>query len=315
MSGAYVAKPAVVVPLVIPPGWNPDWTFPGPSPPGYTPDYIMALAADSTIAPGGATQSVALSLHDGELATVSPAGSSIWTATMDGAPLKLGLAGGSLANSVTSAFSTSGGIWGSAPSFFFNISNADDGKTIVLKSAGTPFGSAMSQTANITVESKVVISIIFTATATSRVDNTLIISRITALDKGDTAAGGRYIFYEWPYGLLYYNDLTYDGPLEQIGTICSVLRIPDDVVVVTAGTTKEETDDNYSLWLNVTAGNGVEPAPFASADFTAEIFRDDELLHSYSISVTQAGCGRIYGDWIRYNVLTDVVTLLDLTEE
>jgi len=35
MSGAYVAKPAAVVPVDYPPGWDIQWPFPGPLPPGF----------------------------------------------------------------------------------------------------------------------------------------------------------------------------------------------------------------------------------------------------------------------------------------
>jgi len=67
MAGAYVAKPDVVSMPDVPPGWNPNWPFPGatdpdypgidpdpffpaPYPPGYTPTLTLVMTATDTIA-------------------------------------------------------------------------------------------------------------------------------------------------------------------------------------------------------------------------------------------------------------------------
>ncbi len=81
MSGAYVAKPNVVVVPDIPPGWNLIWSFPGPLPPGYTPDYDATLYAPLVVAfaAGSSSVSPAFYVNDSGYETQKPAGSVTWT--------------------------------------------------------------------------------------------------------------------------------------------------------------------------------------------------------------------------------------------
>ena len=164
MSGAYVSKPEVIPPIVYPPNWDPHWKFPGPPfAPGYSPSYEMSLTADGVVSPGVATSSINLGVSDGGYKTAAPSGQASWSATFqdNGQTCQLHpSSGGAFADVATSDYTGGDGVFGSQPSFLFNITSGDTGRTIVLKADGSPFGSDLNSTANmlIGVPDKVVIT-------------------------------------------------------------------------------------------------------------------------------------------------------------
>lgn len=152
MGGAYVAKPDLAVAVDYPPGWNIDWPFPGPYPPGYTPIHTMTMTADEYIWPGGTTSAVSMHVYDqGSYETNSPDGLVTWSATIEGETVQLKLdTGEEFANSITTPYAQ-GSPWGASPALQFDISSANEGQIIILRSFGNPFGDDMYDTAEITV--------------------------------------------------------------------------------------------------------------------------------------------------------------------
>jgi len=154
MTGAYVAKPdAAVEPPDVPPGWDEDWSFPGPNPPGYTPVYSLNLSASESIGYGG-TASITISLRDHvTYATIEPSGCSItWTATIDGESVNLRFSGDpDYASSISSSYSDIGDYWGAEPEIEFELTEDDVGKTITLQGASTVSGSALTNTDTIEI--------------------------------------------------------------------------------------------------------------------------------------------------------------------
>lgn len=147
MSGAYVAKPAVVSVPDVPPGWDPDWPspgvpgydpdpfFPAPFPPGYVTDYSMVVTATSTIHPAD-TVSATSSLRDQLTYATNEPSDITWYAAIDGVGVNLKFAGGEFAPSVTesAAFAT---YWGTTPSIVLNLSNSNHGDTVILQAFAT----------------------------------------------------------------------------------------------------------------------------------------------------------------------------------
>jgi len=170
MGGAYTAKPeAVASPPDVPEGWDIDWPFPGPSPPGYEPEYSLGVTASASVPVGGAAAGVA-TLYDHDIyKTPEPEESSLlWTATLEGAPLGLRLAGGgTYASSVTTGYAeTEEEFWGSGTTFEFDTTEDDEGKTIVLCSASIVFDDVpVTGVANILISSAID-NAVFTVTLT-----------------------------------------------------------------------------------------------------------------------------------------------------
>jgi len=157
MGGAYVAKPAPPPPdppgADGPPGWDEDWVFPGPLPPGYTPAYSLAISAPSGVAVNGAVAVSAWLRDHGTYTTVEPTGSTIvWTATIDGTAVQLRFeGGGSYVPSIASNYSDIGDYWGAEPSIELELTEEQQGETLVLRASSTVDGQSVVKTANITV--------------------------------------------------------------------------------------------------------------------------------------------------------------------
>jgi hypothetical protein len=155
MSGAYVAKPSAVAPApVVPPDWNLNWTFPGPSPPGYEPAYSLNITAPAS-SPYDDPLSASVTLFDHEsYETDDPdAGSALtWTATVDGQARLLRFAGvGSYAASVNSSYVETDGFWGAVASLDVQLTSEDNGKTLVLQVSSAPKGGTVVGTRNIAI--------------------------------------------------------------------------------------------------------------------------------------------------------------------
>lgn len=179
MSGAYVAKPAVVAPIspTPPPGWDPDWPFDGgesglpgsgPHPPGYVPIYSLAMTATGKIGYSGAA-SVVGSLRDhGTYATREPSAIT-WAAVIDGESVDLRFTDESFASSISSGVSF-GSYWGAAPSIEFDLTEDNEGDTITLTGTSTVDGVVVTQAVEITVYE---LSLAMSSDATLQYDGTL----------------------------------------------------------------------------------------------------------------------------------------------
>ena len=145
MGGAYVAKPAVVVDLGLPPGWSLIWPFPGAYPPGYEPDLSFELTAPSAMVPGTVVTNIDLTLFDQEVfPTREPQQKILFSATWKnpGEIVKLKLSGDPAFVSVVEMEYEDVGddFWGSAPEFEFDVDANDLEETIILLATSNPLG-------------------------------------------------------------------------------------------------------------------------------------------------------------------------------
>lgn len=170
MAGAYVAKPdippSVPVYPAIPFGWPSSWTHPGPPiPPGYSPSYQIVLSSPSAVSPGtvgNVAQSTCLWGDYQEYdATTWKAGLplgddqvQVWSATLDGSPLRLKIDGGAFDDSLVFSYSESGGWYGvHNQQIVFDIDRDNFGGTIILSSETTIDGEDYDDIEVITVGS------------------------------------------------------------------------------------------------------------------------------------------------------------------
>ncbi len=143
MGGAYVAKPAVPTEPDVPPGWDPDWDFPGPNPPGYEPEYSLNLSAQSQMIPGVTVDDISLFLADHDTyETREPQSHMIWSAIFgdsgDIVQMKL-LGGGAYQDSVDASYILGDVFYESNPDFDFDVSASDIGRIVILNVNSTPF--------------------------------------------------------------------------------------------------------------------------------------------------------------------------------
>jgi len=154
MAGAYVAKPeADATPPDVPDGWDPDWEHPGPDPPGYTPEYSLSATAGEIS--DDLSAAVTLNLLDHVTYATDEPGSGViaWSAAIDGAPINLRFSGGEdYASSIESSYSDIGDYWGAEPTIEFELTEANEGDTIVLTAESTVEGQTVSDTAEITAD-------------------------------------------------------------------------------------------------------------------------------------------------------------------
>ena len=154
MSGAYVAQPEVYPPVVYPPGWDPTWIFPGPYPPGFTPQYGMFLSASPSMSlsdPVATASTTVFQVTSG--GAQAPGDAANYSATVNGSPRNLRLtSGATFLPSVVSNYADDPGLYMSTPSLTFDLIAADQGKTLVLTVDGSPFGTDLTRSVNITID-------------------------------------------------------------------------------------------------------------------------------------------------------------------
>ena len=158
MSGAYTAKPAVPpeeVPVVPtpPPGWDLDWTFPGPYPPGYTPAFTLPMTATAVIVPSG-TAAVSGEFRDHADYLTNEPDAIIWTAVIVSSPereIELRFEGEEEYADSISSDSTLGDFWSVAPSVEFELTRSDEGGIITLTGTSAIDGTTVVGTADISV--------------------------------------------------------------------------------------------------------------------------------------------------------------------
>lgn len=144
MSGAYVAKPAVVAPITPtpPPGWDLDWPFPGPFPPGYVPEYTFPMSATGIIKVGEAAAVSGSARDHVEFLTNEP-DIAVLSATVNGVSREI---------SPASAIFVSGVYWNISDNISFpDLTRADEGGTIVLTGVSAIDGEVITGTVNIAI--------------------------------------------------------------------------------------------------------------------------------------------------------------------
>ena len=161
MSGAYVAKPAVVTPPpswpLIPIGWNSDWSFPGPNPPGYVvPSTVLSMSSDATVAVGGEVSASAVWMADTE---DGPAGlpdgewTQVWSAKIGDSLIGMAKSGDTeFGASLEFNYTDVDGYFGASDSVTFDISEANEGQTITLSVASFVDGEIYEDSVSIVVE-------------------------------------------------------------------------------------------------------------------------------------------------------------------
>lgn len=164
MSGAYVAKPATVTTPAVPPGWNPDWPFPGPWPPGYTPVLTFGIDSGTFYVPESEHAAEATLFDQVTYETAEPEGTVRWTASINGEVRNLKFSGGeSFELSVSSSYASIGNFWGASPTLVFEVGVNDIGETLVLTADSVPFdGFTVVETHSITVVFTAQISAVLT---------------------------------------------------------------------------------------------------------------------------------------------------------
>ena len=288
MSGAYVAKPEVIPPVVYPPPWNPNWPYPGPPfPPGYSP--VITMTADAVIVPGNSTKHVDMKLSDWGKETTAPSGLATWTATLDGAPLTLGYSPSALLYSVDTAY-------GVTPSFYFAIGSGDDKKTIELTVKGSPYpsnedGSNLTTSAYIAVSTNDSWKIILTVTVTSKSG---IVTFATDIDsyKGDLVEyGSSNVDWRPEYGT--FVDATSNF----------VASIPSENVMKIESLSLVET--LQELYIQVNPDSTPDFGGSGTATANAKFYKGSELKHEYTKVFT--GPTGLF-NWITFNKTTGTVT-------
>jgi hypothetical protein len=146
MGGAYTAKPDASTAPVVPDSWNLEWPFPGVAPPGYEHVYAAALSAPSSMAPGTYVHPITLKLTDHtDYPTTSPEQLLVWSATLSSTGEAVGLKSSAFAEYDTTMvewyYDIGESFYGSTPSFFFDVSGANVGDSIILEAKGDPFGT------------------------------------------------------------------------------------------------------------------------------------------------------------------------------
>ncbi len=144
MSGAYVAKPAMPPtpdPPVAdpPPGWNPNWPFPGPLPPGYVPEYTFPVTATAVIKVGQAAAVAGTAYDHATYITNEP----------DVAALGAAIGGEVISVSPSGASFSEGVYWNISDNITFGITKANEGQTIELTATSAIGGEIITGTASI----------------------------------------------------------------------------------------------------------------------------------------------------------------------
>ena len=153
MGHAYVATPApepeVPVPGEdIPPGWDPDWPFPGASPPGYATHYSLTLTAPETVAVGSSLTPSAI-LKDRILyRTRQPASTATirWTATINDEPVAVMFdEGEQYEEFVGSPYAQLDDFWGAEPALLFELTAGHIGETLELTASSLVDGQQIEE--------------------------------------------------------------------------------------------------------------------------------------------------------------------------
>ncbi len=283
MSGAYVAKPDVDIPLDIPPGWNPIWSFPGPSPPGYEPEYDGVLSAPAYIVPNSPTADAIISfvLNDwSNYVTNEPTNSSInWSSSVEYA----GGAAGSYAIDDDD-------FWGDGGTLTFE--GVSPGDIITVSLTTEPFDDwPIEKTAIITVVSnflEIATKAVFTVVISERAvgyfsDFPISYGSVTigpaVISSYGTAWGEHYACWIFTYPLLepayikYVNSKTLvDGfPVVVTGSTIVIITVNE---LLSGPFSYYDFEIPYQLLADSSA----------TYDCELKLYKDDELLISYTKS-------------------------------
>ncbi len=178
MSGAYVAKPALVPdPIAVdpPPGWNPNWPFPGPLPPGYVPEYTFPVTATAVIKVGQAA-AVAGTAYDHATYITNEPDVAALGATVSGEVISVSPSGASFSEGV---------YWNISDNITFGITKTNEGQTIELTATSAIGGEIITGTASIAIYAYVY-SLSLSGDSTIGIDDDELVSVTVTLRDHDT---------------------------------------------------------------------------------------------------------------------------------
>jgi len=257
MSGTYVAKPAVVVASVKPPGWT--WPFPGPYPPGYTPVFSIS-ASGPTITTVENNISISSILYDhGTYKTNEPdAGTSevILTAFVDGSSRQLKFNGDESFSDVIyeSLVDVGDDFWGTDSGIDVDIDLDDDsGKTLTFVVACVVEGQIFTDTVSIEIRHNTMISLpLMSAKAT--IKNPAMLSLVI-----DGPAGMQYNSYVSLTASLLGDDVTFEpSEGDRITWSAEIDGVPVDIRFLGDETYSETIESEYSELLGGDLGAEVD---------------------------------------------------------
>ena len=156
MAGAYVAKPAVPPtpdPPVAdpPPGWNPNWPFPGPLPPGYVPEYTFPVTATAVVKIGEAAAVAGSARQVAAVAGIAYDHVTYITNEPDVAALGATVSGEVISLSPPGASFSEGAYWNISDNITFGITKANEGQTITLVATSAIGGEIITGTTSISI--------------------------------------------------------------------------------------------------------------------------------------------------------------------
>ncbi len=318
MSGAYTAKPDVVVVPDLPPGWNPLWPFPGPYPPGYTPEYGITLSAPSYVTPGNPTAQIGLILHDqGVYITKEPSDNSLsWSSSV----AETGGPSGIYSENIDSFWSDSG---------IYTFVSPQVGDTITIMVTSDPFSGEfpIEETVEIPViangDVPDITNAIFTLTITERSvgwgvpggvlypgsyasGHVYLMGDITG-SSGDIGAGNQGVYWVFQYAPFFDNlyleytntidlDSNFSGSIS--GTTIIILNIDRFL------------SDSYNFNLSAQLGlDNLGGDTSVTVECNAKFYRDDDLVSEYTKEFSYNNAGTTEGDtWLNFNIETQEIT-------
>lgn len=248
-----MAKAAAVVASTLPPGWVVGWAHPGAWPPGYTPTLSYTLVTGATYAPGNTHLATATLYDQVSYDTGAPDNPMTWKATIDDASIELKEDGDDDWVEVLQTDHSAIGSYGAAPSLRFNVSNANDGATIVLIGNSTPFDGVAAPDE---IEAEITVVVSRYATVECQITS----SAMTEPDAGTTRQlGFRMTFNE-----------TGGGPTDPAGGAwITVWRINSTVEyhASSLSTDASNSDDHYNISASLETQSGFDELYYLTYDF------------------------------------------------
>jgi hypothetical protein len=288
MSGAYTAKPAIIVTPSYPPGWVNGWAFVGPLPPGYVPAYGITIDAPSSVA-AGEHVTVHVKVVDYGMATGST--TTYPTSPPTGDSMTVRVISGS---SETSFLYSYGDVGDSYYGKDFDLQINDD-TTIWVNSS--PFESPLSAFAFVTAEMPIMIEFEFSWSDPVASGDLSIWIEDSEFSVGDGAgvsgAFGEsdYITYYFPCTGYALSEVYHPGRLQGGKIVLATFQHSDYILSYLAiRTDAERSQFNVSL--------------------SAKIYSGSTVIHSYTKTFSIVSSNAEYY-WLSVNAATGDVTELN----
>jgi len=306
MAGAYVAKPDVVSMPDVPPGWNPNWPFPGAYPPGYIPILTIIMGSDIAVSVGSSV-SVTTSFRDHATYATNEPNTVYFTATINSVLIRLRWSGDALygysAND-SAAFDT---YWNTSNNLIFDIDESNTGDIIVLTASSSVGNDLVSETASITVSNIHSAVLTFTATFIEQTGDFLEYYPGEWSMLWDCALDGTETLYpddQYGWGLISFDkdgETYVTNETERNGAISEQDIITDTITLTIAELDKENFDVRLHCYPT-----------YCTAQFVATLTIDDEVVGTKTIILIDEEDPDVYMDtWIQIDGTTGEVTVID----